>query len=282
MKQCFFYWGGEKMPLLNAITIISFKKYNPDYKIILYKPTVDFSTPTWGTHEQKIKYTGEDYHYCIESLVDEIRYINLEDLGFSNQIHHSQKADILRQWLLLNEGGWWSDMDIVWIKSISEFQLEGNFDLGVCWRNGYHGSGIMYSRPNTNFYKIIFDNLKRSFSPSDYQSVGPNILNRLFPGINHIENTEENIKVHNFELYNFAPWDSNSFPLLYQNGIYEDVITDEVYGIHWYNGGSSSGVFLNSFNIDDIKNSEIIIYKIINSMVGIDEILTYVNNGKQV
>jgi hypothetical protein len=272
MKQCFFYWGGEKIPLLNAITIISFKKYNPNYKIILYKPIINFNTPTWDTNEQKIKYNGNDYFYTVLPLVDEIRYINLEDLGFNNQIHHSQKADILRQWLLFNEGGWWSDMDVIWVKSISEFKLEGNYDLGVCLRNGYHSSGIMYSRSKTNFYNIIFNNLKYFFNVKHYQSAGPMILNKIFPTIGHIEKSEQNIKVFNFELHNFAPLDSVKFPLLYNIDNNIDILTDDVYGVHWYNGGSSSGEFLNVFNIDDIKNSEILIYKILNSKVGYEEI----------
>jgi mannosyltransferase OCH1-like enzyme len=269
-KKIHFYWGGDKLPLFNALSIISFRKHNPEYKIILYKPTVNFNTPTWNTNEQKVKYIGDDYSYSVEKFVDEIKFIDLEKIGFSNNVHHAQKADILRQWLLLNEGGWWSDMDVVWVKNISSFNLENNYDVGVCWRNGYHNSGIMYSRPNTNFYNIIFNNLKSSFNQGSYQSAGPMLLNNLFPGIEHIQRTEQNFKVFNFELHNFAPLDSLNFPLLYKNGNESNVLRNDVYGVHWYNGGPDSGIFTNSFDVNEIPTSNILIYKIINSTIGFD------------
>lgn len=274
-KRCFFYWGGKKLSLLNAISIISFKKYNPDYKIILYKPTINYDVATWTSHEQKIKYSEMDFSHIIVPFIDEIKYIDLTEIGFTNEIHHAQKADILRLWLLLNEGGWWSDMDVIWVKSISEFQLEENYDLGICLRNGYHSSGILYSKPNTNFYKKIFEEIKNNFCKSDYQSAGPGLLNLLFPNIESIQISQENIKVFNFELYNFYPLDSINYHLLYEVGSDQEILTNGVYGVHWYNGGTVSGNFINNFNLLDIKNSNILIYKIINSKIGFEEIEKY-------
>jgi mannosyltransferase OCH1-like enzyme len=279
-KKVYFYWGGDKMPLLNAISIISFREHNPEYKVILYKPTVNYNSVTWDTSEQKTNYIGDDFEHTINSCVDEIRYINMEDLGFSNQIHHAQKADILRQWLLLNEGGWWSDMDIVWVRSISSFMLEDNFDLGVCWRNGYHNSGVMYSRPNTIFYNTVYNELKTSFSNKNYQSAGPSLLNQLFPGIEVIEKTEQNINVYNFAMENFAPLDSLAFHLLYKEGNEKLIMKDNVYGVHWYNGGSESGNFVNSFNAEEIANSPILMYKLLNSTIGSERINSLIKNEK--
>jgi hypothetical protein len=182
--------------------------------------------------------------------------------------------------LLLNEGGWWSDMDVVWIKSISSFELENNFDLGVCWRNGYHNSGIMYSKPNTVFYNIIFNTLKTTFNQGDYQSAGPMLLNNLFPGIEFIEKTQKDVKVFNFELHNFAPLDSLHFPLLYQNGDEKSILNNDVYGIHWYNGGSDSGKFVNLFDLDKISKSDILIYKIINSAISFEYLKSCVTNER--
>jgi len=278
MKKCFFYWGGDKLPLLNLLSLISFKKFNPDYKVILYKPYLNFNDATWPTHEQKIKYNGDDYSYLIPKFTDEIRELNLNEIGFPNEVHHSQKADILRQWLMFNEGGWWSDMDVIWLKSISLMGLENNYDLGVCWRNGHHSSGVMFSRPKTVFYENIFNSLRAYFSSSFYQSAGPSLLNNLYSGIESIENSELGIKVYNFELFNFYPILYNELNLLYNqsNGI--DRITDNVYGIHWYNGDTLSANFLNLFNVDSIGTSELTIYKILNTILGCDTIKKIINN----
>tara|TARA_R100000234_G_C4998059_1_gene178928 strand:- start:1448 stop:2299 length:852 start_codon:yes stop_codon:yes gene_type:complete len=268
VKKVHFYWGGKKMPLLNALSIVSFKKQNPDYKIFLYKPTINFDVATWNSHEQKVAYSGDDFSAHVGPFVDKVIFVDFEELGFPNDIHNAQKADILRQWLLLKKGGWWSDMDVIWAKSISSFNLEEEYDLGVCWRNGYHNSGIMFSRPDTNFYSIVFDNLKKHFTKNSYQSAGPSLLNRVFPGIEKIKSTEEGLRVFNFELHNFAPLDSNHFPLLYQPGNENDVLTNDVYGVHWYNGGTQSGNFVNKFKQEHISNSEILMYKIINRAIG--------------
>lgn len=276
LKKCYFYWGGDKLPLFNALSLVSFKKYHPEYKIYLYRPIVNHNTPTWGTPEQKIPYIGDDFSYIIPKIVDDIFDIDLTVLGFSNEIHHSQKADIIRQWLLLNEGGWWSDMDVLWIKNIEEMNIEESVDLGVCFQNGHHSSGIMFSRPKTQFYTRIWEQISGRFNTNDYQSGGPNLLNNLFPNFQSVVESDTGINVVNFKLENFYPIYYTELSTFY-NGVYVDnILTEDTYAIHWYNGNNMSGDFVNAFNMDSLETSDLFVYKIIRDKIGIDTITNYI------
>ena len=53
-KIVHFYWGNEKLSYLRYMSVYSFRKLNPDWKIKIHVPgALSMIAPTWGSNEQK-------------------------------------------------------------------------------------------------------------------------------------------------------------------------------------------------------------------------------------
>ena len=117
-----YYWEGPHFSYLHYLSIKSFSALNPDWTIRLYTPTSPSQAQAvWTTPEQKVEYTGSNYFHKIGELDVEIIPINLDDyLGYKTEkIHCVQRSDLFRWKLLADEGGGWSDSDILYIKPLT-------------------------------------------------------------------------------------------------------------------------------------------------------------------
>ena len=72
-KVIHFYWGGKKLSYLRFLSILSFRKLNPDWVIKVHIPSVVTTTPpAWDTMHQKNSNIGKDYFKHLEKLNVEI------------------------------------------------------------------------------------------------------------------------------------------------------------------------------------------------------------------
>ena len=84
-QTCYFYWGNTSLSFLNYLSLVSFKEHNPDWKVVLVRPTDDLVVePPTDHHSQG--YIGEkDYMHQALQTVDEILEIDFEQiLNFSH------------------------------------------------------------------------------------------------------------------------------------------------------------------------------------------------------
>ena len=176
------YWGG-RLSFLRYLTVASFKKYHPDWRIILYYPRYYSNTTSWTTGEQSGSYIGEDFFFKLNSIAETIP-IDMEDLGFKNSLPEVHKSDIVRLWALSEHGGLYSDMDILFFRSI---QFPAGCDLIISYdednlkycKNGTLGfsNGFLgCSSSGKSFYSQLLD-IARNTTGKDYQSYGPNLFN---------------------------------------------------------------------------------------------------------
>ena len=70
-KKAHFYWGGERLSFLRWMTLKSFRIFNPDWEIILHRPTIPFHLhKTWTSPQQGEAFIGNNY----EDLLPQIGY----------------------------------------------------------------------------------------------------------------------------------------------------------------------------------------------------------------
>lgn len=260
MKVVYFYWGGNKMSFFNYLSVYSFKKLNPKWKIHFYTSFGDNITNTWGSGEQTSNYTGEDYLPKCKELVDKFIEFDFSKIGFTNAMHPVHKADVLRQYLMYKKSGLWSDMDILWIKSMDNLYNNTlkNIDVTFCHARGYHCSGVVYThKKNTSVYKDIFEYVQENYNPGLYQGVGPDALNKLCGPIEKIKEKWPSVNIFNFELDLFVPYWSDEIDLLYSNLDENDKITPNTLGIHWFGGHKDSAPVIDSLAEADITNTDI-------------------------
>jgi hypothetical protein len=243
-KTCHFYWGNEDLSFLRYLSVYTFRKFNPDWKIKIHKSiNGNKITPTWRSNEQKnISSSGVNYIEKLNNLNVEIIEHDMSKYGFKNEYHEVHKSDFLRWILLSTEGGVWSDFDIVYTKSINKLK-ENNInnkdkDTFLCKYNDtpHHAIGFLMSSENNILFKRVKEIASSVFSKRDYQSIGALIFNNHYQTIPQINETGANGEFLDSRcVYSL---DSNNILKFYHDDIRE--FDEESIGFHWYAGHPES------------------------------------------
>lgn len=237
------YWGGDKLSYLRYLTIVTFKHYNPDWKIILYQPTVPVMDKSWITAELKYADTWDDYGDKVRNTVTEVRDIDFSSINAGmSEVHRS---DYLRWQLLSTIGGLWADMDILFFRPVDNLLINtpenGDKETVVCINHYGHSIGFMMgSENNSNFAKLAQESLKL-YNSNKYQCMGSELFNRFFPTIESI-NGGINLGMEAVYHYNFSQTKS-----IFGNTPSPDYIPHAI-GVHWYGGSALAGKFLTDTN----------------------------------
>ena len=257
-----FYWGRNKnLSYLRYISILSFKKFNPEWKILLHSPKYpSISEPTWDSKEQKGVQVPEDYYEKLINSGVTVVLHDFKDYGYNNNVHEIYKNDYLRWLVLYKLGGLWSDTDIIYIKPIEELSdnISDNKDCDtfLCrYPTGANAIGFLMSSGNNKFFGYIHEISKKVSDPNNYQAIGSFILNRLlrvtefnkefYPGTNFLMLDYRSVYSinceHNAISYFYKPF----FRVKSEEG---------VIGFHWYGGDPISQQFEFMLNEDNYKN----------------------------
>tara|TARA_Y100000310_G_C20683173_1_gene817319 strand:+ start:98 stop:976 length:879 start_codon:yes stop_codon:yes gene_type:complete len=261
-QTCFFYWGNTKLSFLNYLSLVSFKENNPDWKIVLARPTDNLIVePPTPHHSQG--YVGEkDYMHQALRAADDVLKIDFEKItGTKKELHDVQRADLTRLYVLSEYGGMWSDMDILYVKSntninFQKYLISGtieNFDTSICYcdagaGHNYNSTGALFSSKNNSMYKYLFNKAAERIislgenNVGDYQMVGPSLLNSYVPDL--IDKMPE-LNVANIAYKVFYPWGWWGEIEGFFNRKNETRITDETIAVHWFKGDPNSAKHLN-------------------------------------
>jgi len=101
-KICHFYWGGGKMVYLRFLSISTFMKHNPDWKIFFWYPKNSFKGTSWGIEPGYKPFNptlSTDYFPEVLKLPIYKNEIDFKDLQFSEniaEVHHKQVITYLK------------------------------------------------------------------------------------------------------------------------------------------------------------------------------------------
>lgn len=189
-KIAHFYWGcNRNMSYLRYLSIMSFRKFNPYWEMVLHIPRYpNKAIPSWNGIEQKGLMVDIDYYPKLLESNIKVESHNFEDYGFSNDVHEIFKNDFLRWFLLYKIGGVWLDTDILFIESINKLSINAEenceSDTVLCkYSTGANAIGFIMASQNNLFFESIHRFSKKVLNIKDYQSIGSPILNRLFDKI---------------------------------------------------------------------------------------------------
>lgn len=264
-KKIFFYWGAEVLPFLHFMTVKSFIKYNPDWKVVIYLPKEVSLEKPWSGWEHKYKLNCPDYLDELLKLPLELRYFDARCLNLSNKCPEIIKSDFLRWHLLGTEGGVWADMDIIFTSSMNKlrFNYEKNKDIdtvvAICEdylpEYMFHTIGFMMSAGNNPYYNYIVDKSKKNDSNYlDYEIVGNKLLNQEFQNVKKILTRFPSLKIENIPfdtLYMYYPL--KRIPELFNSSGIERR-TDNSIGVHWYAGHFCVEKFVNEITALNYQN----------------------------
>jgi glycosyltransferase involved in cell wall biosynthesis len=261
-KIAHFYWGNKTLPFLRYMTVMSFCKLNPDWNVRFYYTTNNSSKKSWKSKEHS--YAIDSKNDCYDLLKKlPIEIIKIDDSKYKDY-PEVFKSDLLRWSLLSNEGGFWSDMDVLYKKPMTECNFNDiknkNVDTLVQLNKSvesFHTIGFLGSCENNEFYKYLkIKALKKPIDFNNYQSLGVILLNYDYKTMDSIIKKFPKLNFINIDfdlLYSFYPH-VRMEEMFKVNG--KDFRTKNSIGIHWYAGAECSGKFQNEINIENYKNFE--------------------------
>jgi len=252
-KICHLYWDNSSMSFLQTLTVDSFHKYNPDWKIIVYVPNIKYN----GNMKYIPDYVGKDYFDLIRNKdFVEIKYINLSDYEIKTDLHDILRSDIFRYKILYEYGGLWSDFDIVWLKPINHLynvEYVGKTKIDdmngiVCMYNtitGHHNISALIYAKKCKFLKAIIDktNEIQNTNRRGHQEFGTSMLNNMFPTFDVIEKSYDNIIALKYET--IFPYSIFNMNTLYKKNDLK-YINNNVLCVHWFNGHYLSKEYVNN------------------------------------
>lgn len=254
-KILHLYWGNnEKLSFLHYLTVKSFRIHNPDWKIKIYTPIKTFYKNTWKCKAQKEKYTGDDHSDKINKLNVEKIEIDFDKIGFKNDASEVFKSDYFRYYILYNEGGVWSDFDVIYIKPMNQIILtnpiiygdSNNINTCFSYFNNHYSIGFLISSQYNLFYKELMDNCLKYYDLTYYESLGIRMIQSIFGVPTTIKNRIPSSNVLLLPESFYLPYNYDTISeIFYKNN--PSKIKPDTVGIHWFNGATPARNFVNTF-----------------------------------
>ena len=270
-KNIYFYWGNKTMSFFRYLSIYSFKKFNPDWNIILIKRRNPKTQKEydWEERSDSLYFKGEDCSNLIDYLDITIKYIEdeypeISELDFS-EVHI---GDIILWKILGEEGGIVSDTDILYYKPI-DYEKIKNVDVGLISFKGYPKKdyiplSFMLGKPN-NFFKEMYKKSKNEINKEIWDN-SPILMDSLdliksrFSDLN-IVRLPSHI-VFPFSETHKKPYEH--FKLMFEE---EAQIPEDSIGMHWYGANPNSQRFNNILTKDNYMNSDNTVCKLIQEIL---------------
>jgi len=252
-RQAFFYWGASVLPYLRYMCLKSFRKFNPDWKVILYVPVKLTKTQSWATFENKQELSTKDYSNRLSDIGVHVCPFDMESIGFSNDLPEVTKSDIIRLHLLATVGGLWSDSDIVYFRSLSHTLKPTDHQAYFCWRKGgptqngpdpkYHSIGFLAGAPGNPYFQKLFKNIPQPINMANYQACGSPYYKTMLDDLQFntnplLFNLDINTVYPTRAAHNICTDPADRF-------MGEVVRNPVCIGIHWYAGAPNSGIHQN-------------------------------------
>lgn len=252
-QTMFFYWGAPKISFMRICGLISFAALNPDWKTVLMVPSHLHNKRTWTSKEHRNRYQGPNHHALLEAAAAkyniEIQTVDMERYDLPNDMSEVHKSDFLRLAKLADEGGFYSDTDIVFFRPISQLQVNtvGNAKATNLFchnaRNRVHYVGFFGSSPDNQIFKDLASRaharIKLGHQKMPYQEIGCKLFERLMPW-EKMKKRYPDCHSINMSTHEVYAYDHKGFKALYQKGKVDPSKWDFGIGIHWFGGHPSS------------------------------------------
>lgn len=254
-KIAHFYWGGAILPYLRYMSIYSFKKCNPDWKIILHTPKTLVTTRSWDNNS-KIIISSEDYYGRVTEFAD-INIFDMEEIGYSNTLSEVIKSDIIRLYLLHVVGGVWSDTDIIYIKPMCSGIPKEDFVALFC-KDYIHRIGFLMGSPGNIHFKKLFLLARQHLNIFEPACVGSEYYEIIDLSSNDVYNMPEDVVCMNHVIGPQMFIKPSSYFLSY--------ITKNTIGWHWFGGYFKSWEYQDLYTENTYNNYDNIVTYLINKI----------------
>jgi len=205
---------------------------NPDWTLKLHT-TIDQAGASWSWTNNKQQFEAGDYRGRLREI-DRLEVIEETDFPGLHGVHQS---DILRNRYLSEEGGLWSDVDILYCQPMDallcNIKENSEHDTGLCVPNTrWFPIAFMMGAPGNKFFGNVHYHQMAIFRATgghgDYQKFGTKVYQYIFKQDKypHFQISPEEVYQKRWQLHGqiFAG----------------DINPKTGVGIHWYGGSTSA------------------------------------------
>lgn len=261
---------------MNLYSLKSSIHYHPDYIHIIWCPIDPQQDITWNEICNKDHNSDNDWQKYVNDIkqMPNVRIVYKDICKFldvSNEMSEIHKSDLCRYKLLHKYGGIWSDLDIVYIKSITDI-IHFNFDTVnfLCKAEAYFyvPIGLLLSKRHSNFFNDICNSAINNYNKNRYQCMGSELFVNKFFNLKGIHNgidikkyatiiVDDNNKIISYKLghYNFEYSDNGRLKYILHNHTNENnILLDETVYMN-YNWSKIDELFIENNEKKDLQNT---------------------------
>lgn len=176
------------MSWLRHLTLVSLSRLNPKYTVELFVAKSTNPVSNWNSGQQQdfSTYQGRDY---------------LAELSLPNLIVHSvevepgngvQQCDWFKWDELGGKGGWFSDLDILYLKPLPEIEAHAAITCDT-----YYSMGLMASAGNNEIFRAIARASREFGVDSRYESTNQSAVKAVGKDISELEDKYPQYKIYN-------------------------------------------------------------------------------------
>lgn len=232
-KIAHFFWDNRPMSFLRWLSLQSFSVFNPDWQLKLHM-TPDSVSPNWRQANNKDQQSEDSDQ---RGHLGEIARLEIINEPSFHDLHGVQQSDILRNKYLFEDGGLWSDIDILYFNSMSKIlcniQQYADHDMGLCVPRGWFPIAFMMAKSGAPFFQAVYEHqmeiLAKHGGHGEYQKFGTRVY-----GYSLDRGGFPFFPIAREEVYQ-CDWRGHA-------SIFAGMVNMDLgVGIHWY-GGSHSAV----------------------------------------
>lgn len=262
-KVMSFFWAGDNLSWMRYMTIKSFRSLHPDWKINLHKCN-RYGIGRWLSNEMQ-----DSHYYDGQSYLDQVKMLDVNISEWNPPIPDmapSHACDICEWEILSTTGGFFSDMDVLWVRKIPYGLLAKNSSVFVL-TCGFAAIGLCACEKNSKLFSELKECALENYRPSKYQSTGAEAIYRLagiwpkwgaqpLPGYQSVKAFSDRFDgvtyIPETVIY---PWDYTKTEMIFEQDL---TVPLNCFGIHWF-GGSLLGAKYNGLlthrNYREYKNT---------------------------
>ena len=181
-KRAIWFWGGSPMSFLRYMSLVSFRKYHPDWDMLLVLREGDCKSHRWDIRQDSAYYAGPDYTEEAMAIKD-LAVLQLEKAFPDLTGYYDNQVSDAIGWRWAAGGGIKCDMDLLWRAPI-DYDVVKDIRIGLWqYRKTFAVGVVLGNEPG--FFGAIDDKalerLGNNRAMMGYQEVGPNLLRDMFP-----------------------------------------------------------------------------------------------------
>lgn len=257
------YWGNSTLPWLRYLTLYSFRKYNPDWKIfIFYNAEKGISSDTEDNYWVKAQALDNIVLYPVAGNLEKVFGLDVS-LTPDDHMREVYRSDLIRWFLLRTHGGLWSDMDIIYLRSLESMDWNNQTNAQI--------KSLGLPVPYNNFIMSAIESPLSIMLHSESRRIDPEELAKdpfttgplLYEKVRGKKGSE-----YHFDSFLELPQettevvDSDGYDFLEEKPL---IILPETVGVHWHGSGYANKFGITETNL--LANTSLLA-KVIRYMLG--------------